>query len=270
MKRLLVALPLALAGACGDDSSSPTVPSSTTTGVTVTVSSPVRMGQTAQATGTEMLSGGQTRPITSGWLSDAPAVATVTNAGLVAGVANGRATIYVVASGRQGQQVVRVVPDYHGRWSGGLRVTSCTESGIFAELDFCDDNPVGETYSYSLNLTQTGEQMTAVVDYGAPFVFPSISAPIREDGTSAFTPSLSVSEQGITLILDAAFTINSTRVGELTGTVNEVWRLPNLPGEARLAQTIVGTSRTAASLSGVRAGTDRPQRLLRRLAAQDR
>jgi hypothetical protein len=229
------------------------------------------MGQTTQATGTEMLSGGQTRPITSGWLSDAPAVATVTTAGLVTGVANGRATIHVTANGRLGQQVVRVVPDYQGRWSGGLRVTSCTETGIFADLDFCDDNPVGETFNYSLNLSQTGEQMTAVVDYGAPFVFPSIAAPIREDGTSAFSPSLSVSDQGVTLIIDAAFTINSTRVGELSGTVNEVWRLPNVAGEGRLAQTIVGTTRTSTTtLSGVSPRTVRQTRLLRRLAAQDR
>jgi hypothetical protein len=112
--------------------------------------------------------------------------------------------------------------------------------------------------------------MTAVVDYGAPFVFPSIAAPVREDGSSAFTPSFSISEQGVTLLIDAAFTINSTRVGELTGTVNEVWRLPNVTGEGRIAQTIVSTTRTATSLSGVSAGTARHKRVLRRLAAQDR
>ncbi len=82
----------------------------------MTVASPLRMGQTAQASGTEMRANAQSQSITSGWLSDAPAVATVTGAGLVGGVANGRATIYVVAGGRQGQQVIRVVPDYQGRW----------------------------------------------------------------------------------------------------------------------------------------------------------
>ena len=266
MNRLLVVLALVVTG-CGGDSS-PTQPSTTTTAVTVTLSSTVRMGQTAQASATEMLSNGQTRSITSGWQSDAPAVATVTGAGLVTGVANGRATIFVTASGRHGQQVVRVMPDYHGQWSGGLRVTSCTETGVFADLDFCDDSPVGTTYRYALNLSQTGEQMTAIVDYGAPFVFPSIAAPIRDDGTSAFTPSISATEQGITVIIDAAFNINSTRVGELTGTVNEVWRLPNVAGEGRLAQSIVGTARGAApTVSGVSAGTARQLRLLQRLAA---
>lgn len=273
MNRLLIALPLALFAACGDGNSasgpsSTTAPSPTTTAVTVTVSNPVRMGQTAQATGSETLSDGQTRAITSGWLSDASAVATVTNGGLVTGIANGRATIYVVAGGRQGQQVVRVVPDYQGRWSGGLRVTSCTQTGVFASAGFCDDFQVGRTYRYALSLSQSGEQMTAIIDYGAPWLFPSVAAPIREDGTSAFAASMNAVEPelGITLSLEPAFDINSIRTGELTGTVNEVWRLPNFSGEGRLTQEIVSTIRSStAALSSISEGNGRRLRSMRKL-----
>lgn len=276
MNRLLIALPLALFAACGDGnspagSSSTTAPSPTTTAVTVAVSSPVRVGQTAQATGSETLSDGQTRAITSGWLSDAAAVATVTNAGLVTGIANGRATIYVVAGGRQGQQVVRVVPDYQGRWSGGLRVTSCSQTGVFASAGFCDDFQVGRTYRYALSLSQSGEQMTAIIDYGAPWLFPSVAAPIREDGTSAFAASMNAVEPelGVTLSLEPAFTINSTRTGELTGTVNEVWRLPNVSGEGRLTQEIVSTTRSStAALSSMSEGNSRRLGSLRKLTRQ--
>ena len=276
MNRLLIALPLALFAACGDGnsplgSSSTTAPSPTTTAVTVTVSNPVRMGQTAQATASETLSDGQTRAITSGWLSDAATVATVTNGGLVIGIANGRATIYVVAGGRQGQEVVRVVPDYQGRWSGGLRVTSCTQTGVVATLGFCDDNQVGMTYRYALSLSQSGAQMSAMVDYGVPWLFPSIAAPIREDGTSAFTPSMSATDSGVTVSIDAAFNINSTRVGELTGTVNEVWRIPNVPGEGRVTQDIVATTRSStATLSSLGEGNTRRLRSLRKLTMQKR
>ena len=272
MCRLLSVLVLMSVTACGgDDTPGAPTTTTTTTGVTVSVPGPVRMGQTAQATGSETLSNGQTRPITSGWQSDAPAVATVTTAGLVTGVANGRATIHVVASGRQGQQVVRVVPDYQGRWSGGLRVTSCSETGIFANIDFCDDSPVGATFVYALSLAQTGEQMNAVVDYGPPLLFPGISAPIREDGTSTFGPSVSYTDSGITLTVDATFNVNSGRVGELTGTVNEVWRVPNISGEARLTQDIVGTTRTGtATLSGLTEQSLRRLRVVRRLVSQDR
>jgi hypothetical protein len=269
MNRLLLAFLLApLLAACSNaNSPTPTPPSPTTSAVSVTVSSPVRMGQTAQATGTETLSSGQTRAITSGWSSDAPAVATVTNAGLVSGMANGRATIYVVAGGMQGQQVVRVVPDYQGRWSGGLLVTSCTETGVFADMDFCGDNLVGSTWGYSLSLSQSGAQMTALADYGSPYVFPSIPAPIGEDGASNFTPLLNVTDSGFTLTLEAAFNINSTRVNQLTGTVNELWRFPNIAGEGRLTQDIVSTTRTGAlALSSTSEGTARRLRLFRRLA----
>lgn len=271
MCRVLMLLVLGTVAACGDSDSSgsPTSSSSTTTGVAVTVSSPLRMGQTAQASGTETRSGGQTQNITTGWLSDAPAVATVTGAGLVTGVANGRATIYVVAGGRQGQQVIRVVPDYQGRWSGVLRVTSCTESGIFAQVDFCDEFPAGSTDGYTLALAQSGELMTATASYGGP-AFPGVAAPVREDGTSAFTPQMSITESGVTLTLDAAFNINSLRVGELTGTVNEVWRVPNVTGEGRLTQDIVATTRTSTTtLNG--SGSDGVSRfrILRKLA-QDR
>jgi hypothetical protein len=229
------------------------------------------MGQTAQATGSETLSDGQTRAITSGWLSDATAVAAVTNAGLVTGVANGRATIYVVAGGRQGQQVVRVVPDYHGRWSGGLRVTSCTQTGVFASANFCAEQAVGATYRYALNVSQSGEQMSAIVDYGAPWLFPGIAAPIRDDGTSAFTSSMSVTDSGVTVSMDVAFTINSTRVGELTGTANEVWRVPNVSGEGRVTQDIVSTARSSTTAqSRMSDDNDRRLRLLRKLALPKR
>jgi hypothetical protein len=275
MNRLLLALPLSLVAACGSDSSpsSPSVPAATTTSaVTVTVSSPIRMGQTTQATGTESLSNGQTRSITAGWLSDAPSVASVTNAGVVTANANGRATIFVVANGRQGQQVVRVVPDYEGRWNGGLRVTSCTETGVFTDLDFCDESPIGTTYRFNLNVSQSGEQLSAIVDYGAPFVFPNVTAPVREDGGSSFMPSLSVTESGVTMTVSAEFNINSTRVGQLIGTVTEVYRLPNFNGEGRLVQEIVGTTRTGSpsTVSSSVAGAERRFRVLRKLAAEDR
>lgn len=271
MNHLFIAVLLASVAACGSDTPGAGPLQPTTTAITVTVQSPLRMGQTAQATATETLSDGQTRPITSGFSTDAAAVAIVTNSGLVTGIANGRATIAVVAGVRQGQQVLRVVPDYQGRWSGGLRVTSCAETGIFADVDFCDDSPIGTTYHHALSLSQSGEQMTAVVDYGPPYVFPAIAAPIREDGTSAFAPSMSATDSGITLTVDAAYAISSTRLGELTGTVNEVWRIPGFTGEGRLAQDIVATTRSStATSSSMRDGSARRLNFMRKLAVRKR
>ena len=235
--------------ACGDDSSSspPTAPSPTTTSIAVTVAGPLRMGQTTQATGTQMLSNGQSQAITSGWQSDAPSVATVTGAGVVTGVANGRATIYVISGGVQGQQVVRVVPDYHGNWTLGIRVTSCTETGIFSDFDFCEDFAGGEMYGMFLNLSQSGEQVTATPDWGEGVgTGTSGLASVREDGSLAFDSTANVTESGITLAIDSSFALNSTRVGELTGSITDVWRFPNISGEGRLTFGVASATRSGA------------------------
>ena len=141
-----------------------------------------QVGETGQAVGMAALSNGQAQPVTAGWRSDAPAVATATDAGLVTGVSNGRATIFVVSGGRQGQQVVRIVPDYQGQWNGLLRVTSCTQSGAWASIGFCDDFFVGSTDTFALNLTQSGESVTARANYGTGFVFSPVTAPIDGEG----------------------------------------------------------------------------------------
>jgi len=244
-----IAFVAASALACGGGSSSssaPTAPTPTTTAVTVTVASPLRMGQTSQATGAEMLSSGQSQAVTTGWQSDASNVATVTGSWLVTGVANGRATIFVIAGGRQGQQVVRVVPDYQGNWNIGQRVTSCAESGFFADFDLCDDFAVGETFGSTLTLTQSGEQITATPDYGGGLVLTTALAPISESGGTSFNSNGRITESGLTLTIDATFALNSARVGELTGTVNEVWRLPNINGEGRLGYSSVLATRSGA------------------------
>ena len=263
-----IILPMTTLAACGDDSGSPAAPSSTTSAVSITVASPLRMGQTTQATGSETRSNGQTQPVTTGWQSDAPGVASVTTGGLVTGVANGRATIYVVASGRQGQQVVRVVPDYQGRWIGGLRITSCAEAGVFAEFDFCDDFPVGQVTGHSLDLSQAGEQLTATASYGPELTFAPASASIREDGSAAFSTSTSITDSGVTLTLAPSFAINSPRVSELTGTVSDVWRFPNVPGEGRLTFEITRTTRTGSATSS--RSENGMRRSIKKLSARER
>lgn len=170
--------------------------------------------------------------------------------------------------GRQGQQVIRVVPDYQGRWIGGLRITSCAETGVFAEFDFCDDFPVGQVNGHSLDLSQTGEQLTATASYGPELTFAPASAPIREDGSAAFSTSTSITDSGITLMLAPSFTINSPRVSELTGTVSDVWRFPNVPGEGRLTFEITRTTRTGSSTSS-RSGNDM-RRTIKKLATRPR
>lgn len=252
--------------ACGGGGSS-SAPSATTTSIAVAVPTPIRMGQTGQATGTATMSNGQSQALTAGWLSDAPGVATVTTAGLVSALANGRASIYIVSGGKQGQQALRVVPDYHGAWRGGLRVTSCTASGAWADADACDEVAVNSVSDYSVSLDQSGESMTAGASYGDGADFPPATAAIGSDGTSSFTTTATFQAEDITATIEATFAINSLHVGELTGTVTEVWRLPNIPGELHVGQNIVETSRTGTTPLGEQAAGVSPTKrgMLRRL-----
>jgi hypothetical protein len=205
------------------------------------------MGQTAQASATVALSNGQSQNVTTGWRSDAVGVATVTDGGLVTGVANGQATISVTASGRQGQQMIRVLPDYHGEWEGTLRVTGCTQTGIFAEIRLCDDAPaVNSTEGFDLGLTQTGDSMNALLYLGGSGQ--TVPAPIAADGSTAFTGRTSFTEEGVTVTFDSSWQINSPRVGALTGTVTDVFRVNGFSGEGRLTYDVQSATRTATSV----------------------
>jgi hypothetical protein len=229
----------------GDTPTSPSAATSSVSSIAVTVNSPVKIAGTAQATGTASLSNGQIQSITSGWLSDQTGVATVTAAGLVTGVGNGRATIYVVSGGKQGQQVIRVVPDYQGSWSGGIRVTSCSQTGAFAAINFCSDSPVNTVYSFGLSISQSGESLSGRLTED-PFVFPGFTTSIGSDGSTTFVSTYS--EAGGTI--ESTVRINSTGPGNLTGTIDEVWRVTGASGEGRISQNIVGVSRSSTTQAG--------------------
>ena len=255
--------------ACGGESSgsTPTAPSPaapSATAVNVTVKSPVRMGESAQATGAATLGNGQPQNVVSGWQSDAPGVATVTDAGMVTGVANGRATIYVVTGGRQGQQVIRVVPDYQGQWTGTLRVASCTQTGVFVEVDLCKELPVNSTEGFDLGFTQDGENVNARMFFGENGS-QTVAAPIAPDGSAAFSGSTTFTDEGITLALETTWQVNSTRVGALTGRVTDVYRFTGFPGEGRLSYDIASASRGSTSAGTLRTGGGRWSRVPRRL-----
>ena len=254
--------------ACGGESSgsTPTGPSSaapSATAVSVTVKSPVRMGESAQATGSATLGSGQPQNVTSGWRTDAPNVATVTDAGMVSGVANGRATIYVVTGGRQGQQVIRVIPDYQGQWIGTVRVTSCTQTGVFVQLALCDAFAVNHTEGFDVGFTQDGESMNARLFFGENGS-QTVPAPIAPEGTAAFSANTIFNDEGIQLVLDTAWQIDSPRVGALVGKVTDALRLTGYAGEGRVSYEIVSASR-GSTASTQRTGGGRWSRVPRRL-----
>jgi hypothetical protein len=262
----LLALALACgAAACGGDSSSggsPSAPSGTptTSAVSVTLKSPIRMGELAQASGSATLTNGQSQNLTTGWRSDNVGIATVTDAGAVNGVANGQANIYVESGGRRGQQTVRVVPDYQGEWEGTIRLASCTQTGIIATAGFCSEiGSVGSVEGFDLTVTQTGEALSVVIYFAEDSR--TVATSIAPDGSVAATGNFSFSDEGITLTADSEWRLNSTLVGALTGTVTDVFRIAGFSGEGRVVYDILTATRGTSS---VRSHGSRDRRALTR------
>src|SRR3954470_10579225 len=148
MKRLPVALLLALsAAACGSDST-PSTPTPTVSNIVVTrPDANVFLGATAQFTANTTLSNGTTSPASCAWTSDTPGVASVNSAGVVTGVGSGNANIICTQSGREGHKLIRVLPNYGGNWGGTYLITGCGQSGFFATsgVNFCGTFPAGTT-----------------------------------------------------------------------------------------------------------------------------
>lgn len=150
-----------LAMSCGGSNSTPTQPTwwrrTQIASIAVTLPSVLKVAETAQGTAVATLNNGDAKPLSTGWRSDTPAVATVTNAGLVTGVANGRATIYITSDAVQGTKSLRVVPNYHGQWTGSYRIDRCTPFPTQAYNAFCSGYSPGTAISLSMTFTQNGE-----------------------------------------------------------------------------------------------------------------
>jgi hypothetical protein len=251
MCRHLIGLCLvtAVTTACGgNDDGSPTSPSPTTSSIAVTLQGVVLVGKTAVATATATLSNGQTQPVTTGWRSDAPAVATVSDSGTVTGVANGQANISVTFGGQQGTRNVRVAPSYGGAWSGQQLIATCSSTGDLSGL--CNDediaSTIGHTFPVALTARHPGDLAVSgeFVVEGEPF--PTFSSQIEPDGSIRFSGTVTV--EGVRLV--AAWQMNSTQDGRATGSVRETYSLPGLAsGELVIDSTLTGFTRTAATAS---------------------
>ena len=260
MKRLLSLSFACLIAACGGDTA-PTTPSTPrASAVTVNLPSPLVVGQTQQASATATLASGGTQAVTTGFRSDTPNVATVTDAGLVTPVANGRVNIYTTVSGVQGTANVRVVPRYQGQWRGTYVIRTCRSTGWFAQSpDTCNDEArPGRVLPATMSFTQSGESVSGSHQLGA-VPFGAITSPIAPDGSIRFN---STSTTASPISIDTTYTLNSTTDGRLTGGQVQVWRASGLAGDMRIESEVLDMNRIVSSLSGAPAAV--PSRLLTR------
>jgi len=135
---------------------------------------------------------GTPRVATATWSSDNPAIASVDGGGRVTGNASGRAEITAQADGLRAIVNLRVVPDYHGRWEGGTRVTACTAEGDFRGA--CTD-VIGGSLPLTLSVAQNRDVISGDVDFDG--ARGPVSTSVQVDGRLVTTGSLTLVVDGI-------------------------------------------------------------------------
>jgi hypothetical protein len=270
MRKLCALLCLVLwSAACGGGGGgTPTAPSPTTTSIAVTLQEILLVGRTATASATATLSNGQTQALGTGWQSNAPAIATVTDGGIVRGIGNGHASISVSSGGQQGSRSIRVAPDYEGSWSGLQTITSCVDSEDFAGI--CDDPEpiVGYAFPIDLTATQPGNLGVAGEFSIDDIDFPNFNTEIAEDGAITFS-STTVYD---VITIAAEWKINSMENGRATGTILEVYSAPEfVDGEIRVQSSLTNFRKGGvAAPAGLGGKASIAGKLRRALAARRR
>jgi len=193
------------------------------------------------------MSNGTTQNITSGFKSDVPGVATVTDSGMVTAVAAGLANIYVVSGGQQGTKNVRVVPSYAGNWSGSYYVTGCSHSGIFALANMCDTFSANRVFPYNMNLSQSGDLVSGAFPLGT-LVFSQSSNTIDSGGQLTLNGNYYTG----TTTINASWNLTCPTMGRPAGTIQHTWRDNTYSGQLVVTGAIRDSMKTAtaAPISG--------------------
>lgn len=192
------------------------------------------------------MSDGTSKTVMPVWSSDAPSVATV-NGGLLVGLLAGEATIIADYEGRRATRKIRVIPDFGGSWTGGYRITSCTDSGVLDGI--CDVEDTSGVYRVDLVFTQNNAALTGSVQPFADLVIP-VTGSLAIDGLLTLSGSAVQTSDGVVIkgdIVDWSARLPSA-TQMMTGRFTVVMTIPNRPGDWTMQCEIVEMFRTAAQL----------------------
>ena len=260
----------ALVTACGGDSpSAPSTPTVTPQSVTVVSSSDrIFIGASETFTATATMSDGSTRSVSGTWGTDAAGVATVdASSGRVTGMGSGMVTVFVDYQGRRGTKLIRGLPNYQGTWSGSYVVRSCSQTGIFTQVNACGDTlSVNRVLPTNLNLTQDADRVQGRFHLGT--LGGDATGPVQTDGRLAMSGVI----QDSGLVNEVTWSLESHSAGRITGGLSMLWRVSGFSGDARVSADIRDLNRTssigAPALLTAPAGARTLEDLLRAIAVR--
>jgi len=140
-------------------------------------------------------------------------------------------------------------PNYAGTWTGSYTVSSCTNSGFFADAALCG-SVLNTTAAFGFVLAQSNRTVTGTFSLGS-LNSPAVSATIANDGSLVLAAPVA---QG-SFTLTTTWTLQQATAGALTGQTRQVWTAAGQSGDAVLQGPIV----SAARVTGVRRNQTLPQ-----------
>lgn len=128
-------------------------------------------------------------------------------------------------------------PNYAGTWVGTYLISSCTNTGFFADVALCAA-VLNTTAPVTFTLTQADRTITGTFTLGS-LVSPSTSATIGGDGAVTLVAPVA---QG-TFTINTTWTLQQATAGVLTGQTRQVWTAAGQSGESVLQGSIVSATR---------------------------
>jgi hypothetical protein len=131
------------------------------------------------------------------------------------------------------------IPSYAGAWTGTYLVSSCTNSGVFAEAALCSQ-VLNTTASVAFTLAQNDRTVTGTFRLGA-LISSQATAMIAGDGSLTIVAPV---QDGVFSIA-TTWTLQQATPGALTGQTQQVWTVSGQTGVATLQGSIVSVTRTS-------------------------
>jgi len=217
------------------------------------------------ASATATLSSGSVVPVTTGFSSDAPSVATATAAGAVTGVSIGDVTITVTYQGFSASKKVHVLPSYSGTYSGSYSIDTCTETGDFAAESICAGFAAYPTLPLAFMNNQSADLTTLSGQFALGQLVGTGTGTISSTGTLTYS-GLFISGTGRISVQN--FTGTVPGVGLMSGHFEQLWSYSAAPGQLFLSCTIHdmtrvsgGSAATALPSAAVASAFSWPERL---------
>lgn len=242
----LAVVAISACGGGGGSGSTPTTPSPSLATLSITPATDlIKIKGTETFTATGSFSDGTSRAVEATWGSDNTAVATVSG-GRVTGVAPGQATIFADYQGQRATRLLRVVPDYHGRWSGDHRQTACVEEGDWKGV--CKEFfPADSLYALTLAVTQTRDTVSSTVDFGDGVMGP-VQGSIRMSGHLVLEGTFTVTSEGVPLeVTMSRWETLTTDNERMSGSLAATFRASGLQGSIRLECELRIVAKTSAT-----------------------